>query len=127
MTNMKELTAKEEEIMKFFWDEGAMFVKDIVGKYDDPQPHFNTISTIVRGLEEKGFLSHKTYGKTYQYYPIISEQEMGAKTLKSIVRRYFKNSYLGVVSTLVKDENISTDELRELLREVEQSDYDNHQ
>jgi len=118
---MKELTAKEEEIMNFFWKEGPMYVKDIVAKYDDPRPHFNTISTIVRGLEEKGFLSHNAYGKTYQYYPIISEREMGAKSLKSIVSRYFKNSYLGVVSTLVKNEEISADELRELLREVEQS------
>lgn len=118
---MKELTVKEEEIMNFFWKEGPMFVKDIVARYDNPKPHFNTISTIVRGLEDKGFLSHNAYGKTYQYYPTISEREMGAKSLKSIVRRYFKNSYLGVVSTLVKDENISTDELRALLKDVEQS------
>lgn len=119
---MKDLTAKEEEIMNFFWDDGPLFVKDIVARYDDPRPHFNTISTIVRGLEEKGFLSHNSFGKTYQYYPVISKSEMGAKSLKSIVCRYFKNSYLGIVSTLVKNEDISAEELRELLREVEQSD-----
>lgn len=119
---MKELTAKEEEIMNFFWKEGPMYVKDIVAKYDNPRPHFNTISTIVRGLEDKGFLSHRAHGKTYQYYPVISEHEMGAKSLKSIVSRYFKNSYLGVVSTLVKNEEISADELRALLHEVEQSE-----
>ncbi len=124
---MKDLTAKEEEIMNFFWTEGPMFVKDIVSRYEDPRPHFNTISTIVRGLEDKGYLSHHTYGKTYQYYPIISEREMGTKSLKDIVKRYFKNSYLGVVSTLVKDEEISADELRELLREVEKSDRTHQQ
>ena len=71
---MKELTSKEEEVMNFFWKEGPLFVKDIVAAYPEPRPHFNTISTIVRGLEEKGFVSHKAYGKSYQYYPVVSER-----------------------------------------------------
>ena len=118
---MKELTSKEEEVMNFFWKEGPLFVKDIVAAYPEPRPHFNTISTIVRGLEEKGFVSHKAYGKSYQYYPVVSEREMGAKSLKSIVSRYFKNSYLGAVSTLFKNEDITADELRKLLDLVERS------
>ena len=72
---MKRLTAKEEEIMGFFWKEGPMFVKQLLPFYSEPRPHFNTLSTIVRGLEEKGFLAHKAYGNTYEYYPLILENE----------------------------------------------------
>ena len=64
---MKTLTAKEEEIMGFFWEKGPMFVKQLVELYEEPRPHFNTLSTIVRGLEDKGYLSHTAFGNTYQY------------------------------------------------------------
>ena len=124
---MKELTAKEEEIMNFFWQHGPLYVKEILEFYEDPRPHFNTVSTIVRGLEEKGYISHKSFGKTYQYYATDSAADMGVKSLKSIISRYFKNSYLGVVSSLVKEENISVDELRRLLDEVEKSAADHNQ
>lgn len=70
---MKGLTAKEEEIiMGFFWGKGPLFVKEMLAFYEEPKPHFNTLSTIVRGLEDKGFLSH-AYGNTYQYYAVVSE------------------------------------------------------
>lgn len=124
---MKELTAKEEEIMNFFWQHGPLYVKEILEFYEDPRPHFNTVSTIVRGLEEKSYISHKSFGKTYQYYATVSAADMGVKSLKSIISRYFKNSYLGVVSSLVKEENISVDELRRLLDEVEKSAADHNQ
>ena len=79
---MKELTAKEEEIMNFFWQHGPLFVKEILEFYDNPRPHFNTVSTIVRGLEEKGYIGHKPFGKTYQYYATVSAADMGVKSLK---------------------------------------------
>ncbi|MBR6757233.1 MAG: BlaI/MecI/CopY family transcriptional regulator [Bacteroidaceae bacterium] len=116
---MKTLTAKEEELMRIFWEHGAMFVREILDLYDEPKPHFNTISTIVRGLEEKGYVAHKQYGKTYQYYPTVTAEDMGNASLKNIIKRYFNNSYLGVVSSLVTEENISIEELRELIERVE--------
>ena len=116
---MQKLTAKEEELMRFFWEKGALFVRDILDYYDNPKPHFNTISTIVRGLEEKGFLSHKTYGNTYQYYAIIDKDEYSRGTLKNVVHKYFDNSYLHAVSALIKSENISLDDLKQLIQEVE--------
>ena len=76
---MKGLTAKEEEIMGFFWEKGPLFVKEMLAFYEEPKPHFNTLSTIVRGLEEKGFLAHYTFGNTYQYYPVVSEEDGGAR------------------------------------------------
>ena len=116
---MKTLSAREEEIMGFFWEKGPLFVKEIVGLYDEPRPHFNTLSTFVRALEEKGYLSHRTFGNTYQYYAVMSRDEFKKKTLKSVISKYFNNSYLGVVSSLVKEEEISLSELKELIREVE--------
>lgn len=117
---MKRLTAKEEEIMGYFWEKGPLFVKQLLEYYDDPKPHFNTLSTIVRGLEEKGFLNHSTYGNTYQYYATIMEEQYSNGTLKNVIAKYFNNSYLGVVSSLIKDEEISVDELRKLIDNVEQ-------
>lgn len=116
---MKRLTAKEEEIMGFFWEKGPLFVKELVALYADPKPHFNTLSTIVRGLEEKGYLSHRAFGNTYQYYAVVSRSDFSTRTLKQVISKYFQNSYLSVVSSLVKEEEISVDELKELIKEVE--------
>lgn len=118
---MKTLTVKEEEIMDFFWERGPLFVKQLLEFYDEPRPHFNTLSTIVRGLEEKEFLSHQAFGNTYQYYAIVSRDDFKKKTLKGVIKKYFDNSYLGAVSSLVKEEDISLDELKQLIREVEKS------
>lgn len=118
---MEKLTAKEEEILGYFWKQGPMYVKDIVEMCGEPKPHFNTISTIVRALEEKGYVGHTQKGKSYQYHAIVAEEDMGKKTISSIVGRYFKNSYLRVVSSFVEDGNIPVEDLRRLLEEVEKS------
>ena len=118
---MHKLTAKEEELMLFFWERGALFVREILDFYPNPKPHFNTLSTIVRGMEEKGFLAHKTFGNTYQYYAVISKEEHRRRTLRSVIRKYFDNSYLHAVSSLVQSENISVEELKALIREVEKN------
>ena len=118
---MKGLTAKEEEVMGYFWEKGPLFVKQLLEFYDAPRPHFNTLSTIVRGLEEKGYLAHTAYGNTYQYYAIVSADDFKRRTLKGIISKYFNNSYLSVVSSLVKEEKISVEELKRLIEEVEKS------
>ncbi|HZJ79433.1 MAG TPA: BlaI/MecI/CopY family transcriptional regulator [Dysgonamonadaceae bacterium] len=118
---MNKLTAKEEEVMRYFWENEALFVKELVEMYPHPKPHINTLSTYVRALEEKGFLNHDTFGTTYRYFAIVSEDEYSNRTLKNVVKRYFDNSYLSVVSSLIKDENISVDEIRSLLDEVEKN------
>jgi predicted transcriptional regulator len=117
---MERLTAKEEELMRFFWKNDAWFVKELLDFYDEPKPHFNTLSTTVRGLEEKGFLSHRTYGNTYQYYAMISEDEYSHGTLRGVISKYFDNSGLRAVSALVQNEKISIEELKKLIQEVEQ-------
>lgn len=119
--NMKGLTAKEEEIMGFFWEKGPLFVKEMLVFYGEPKPHFNTLSTIVRGLEDKGFLSHHTFGNTYQYYAVVNEEDFRKGTLKNVISKYFNDSYLSAVSSLVKEEDISLDDLKRLIEEVEKS------
>lgn len=118
---MEKLTAKEEEVLGLFWKKGPLYVREIVELYENPKPHFNTISTIVRSLEEKGYVDHTPKGKSYQYHAIVAEEEMGKKSLSSVVGRYFRNSYLRVVSSLVEDGNIPVEDLRKLLEEVEKS------
>lgn len=117
---MEKLTAKEEEILGLFWERGPLFVREIVEIYDDPKPHFNTISTIVRSLEDKGYVGHEQQGKSYKYFATVAEEDMGKNSLYSIVGRYFKNSYLRVVSSFIEDGNIPVEDLRKLLDEVEQ-------
>ena len=121
---MKSLTSKEEEVMDFFWEKGPLFVKELLEFYDEPKPHFNTLSTIVLTLEEKGFVAHKAFGNTYQYYATVSEDEFRDSTLKGVISKYFNNSYLGVVSSLVKQEEVSLDELKRLIKEVENGNRD---
>ncbi|HBZ25391.1 MAG TPA: transcriptional regulator [Rikenellaceae bacterium] len=116
---MIKLTAKEDEIMAFFWEKGAMHVKDLIELYPDPKPHFNTISTMVRALEAKGLLAHNKFGYTYQYYPVITPGEFGEGKISGAINKYFENSYLDVVSTFVKRDKIQLEELKKLIEEIE--------
>ena len=118
---MKGLTVKEEELMGYFWEKGPLFVKEMLAFYEEPKPHFNTLSTIVRGLEDKGFRAHHAFGNTYQYYPVVSEEDFRKGTLRNVISKYFNNSYLSAVSSLVKEEDISLDDLKRLINEVEQA------
>ena len=116
---MQKLTNKEEELMQHFWQHGAMFVRDVLLLYDDPKPHFNTISTMVRTLETKGFIGHESFGSTYRYFPTVTQDEYSKRVLGNVVTRYFENSYQQVVSALIEEEKISIEELEELIRKVQ--------
>lgn len=116
---MKRLTEKEEEVMQYLWDKGPMFVREILDKYPEPKPHYNTISTVVRVLEEKGFVDHKVYGSTHQYFASVSRDEYKGKALRRVVAGYFNNSYTNVVSTLIEEESLSVAELKKLIKKIE--------
>jgi predicted transcriptional regulator len=116
---MKRLTNKEKEIMDLYWQHGPMFVRELLEHYAEPRPHFNTLSTMVRLLEKNGFLGHRQFGNTYQYYPLVSEKEYGRSSLAGVIRNYFDNSYLSAVSSFVKEEKISVDELKQLIKQIE--------
>ncbi len=116
---MEKLTRKEEELMQWFWQRGPLFVRELVALYPDPKPHFNTLSTMTRSLEAKGYLSHNAYGTTYQYFPVVSAEEFRKGALSQVIDKYFGRSYLGAVSALINEEKISVEELKELIREIE--------
>lgn len=117
---MKRLTAKEEEIMRVLWEHGPMFVRELLSYYDDPKPHYNTVSTLIRVLEEKGFVSYKAYGNTYQYYPLISQKEYKISALKEVVTNYYEDSYINVVSSFIEEEGMPIEDLKALIERIEQ-------
>ena len=116
---MKKLTNKEREVMELFWQHGPMFVRELLEHYEEPRPHFNTLSTIVRRLEHEGYIGHKQYGSTYQYHALITEQDYAKRNIFRLVDDYIEDSYKGLVSTFLKEEKLSVDELRELIFQVE--------
>lgn len=115
---MKKLTPKEEETLSCFWQKGPMFIKDLQDIQEEPKPHYNTLSTIVRILEEKGYIGYKVFGNTHQYYALISEEEYRKQNLNEVVDKYFDKSYLRVVSSLIEEEKLSIDELQQLISQI---------
>ena len=124
---MKHLTNREEELMELFWQKGPSYVKEIVDELPEPKPHYNTISTIVRGLEEKGFLGHEQFGNTHRYFAAISREEFSKNTLKNMVGKYFNQSYASVVSMFVEEENISIEEIKELINQAKSAKNEGHE
>jgi len=119
MTAIPKLTEKEEEVMTIFWQRGTLSIREVVDTYPEPQPHFNTISTYVHILEKKGYLTREKSGNALRYSPAIEMEAYRKSTLTGVIRRFFDNSYMKIVSTFVKDESISVDELKELIKIVE--------
>lgn len=105
--------------MDCFWQHGPMFVREVVERSGEPKPHFNTVSTFVRGLEAKGWLGHEQVGNSYRYYPLVDGAEYRDRSLRGFVERFFNRSYIGFVSSLVQEEKISTEELKELIEKIE--------
>lgn len=114
-----QLTEREEELMQLLWQHGPMFVSRLVELYPEPKPHFNTVSTVIRRLEQKGFVGHTEIGGSYQYYAVAKMEDFRSRGLTDFIKSYFSGSYFGAVSALVQEEKISADELRELLDIIE--------
>ncbi len=114
-----ELTPKETEIMRMLWDKGPMFVREMVECYPDPKPHFNTVATTVRILEEKGYVDHEQIGGAHRFKAVASLQGVRRKKVREVIGNFFNNSYTSLVSCLVEDEKITVDELKELIDMVE--------
>ena len=114
---MKSLTRAEESVMQILWEIEKGFVKEIVEKLPD-NPAYNTISTIIRILEKKGFVAHQSYGKSHQYYPLVSKSEYSKKFFNRFVGDYFNGSVQGLLSFFVKNQDIDIKEVEELLQEI---------
>ena len=115
---MQKLAKREEQIMQVLWELEKAFVKEILEAFPAPKPHYNTISTMVRILEEKGFIGHNAFGKTHQYYPIISKEDYQKTAVGDVLGKYFDNSYSKMVTYFAQEENISEDELAEIIKMI---------
>lgn len=119
---MQKLTNKEEEIMQILWKLKKAFVKEVLAEITEDQPHYNTLSTIIRNLEEKGFVGHNAFGNTHQYFPIVQMEDYRKRFMNIAIENYFDSSYKNLVSFFAEEEKISADELREILAIIEKKD-----
>lgn len=119
-TNIKELTKAEEQVMQILWDIRKGFVKDILAKMPEPKPAYNTVSTIVRILEKKEFVSYKAYGKTHEYFPLVERDEYRSFSLGSLMKNYFGGKIEKMVSFFARENNMDANELERLIYFVQQ-------
>lgn len=119
---MEKLTNKEEEILHILWKLEKAFVKEVLAEIPEENLHYNTVSTIIRNIEEKGYVAHKAYGKTHQYYPVVSKEEYRKQFMSTATKKFFDNSYKSMVSFFAREEKISAEELREILEIIEKKE-----
>lgn len=112
---MVKLAKREEQIMQVFWDVQKTFIRDIIPLLPDPKPHYNSVATMVKILEEKGFLDHEAVGNMYSYFPIITREDYQKHAMKDIVSQYFDNSYPRMLAFFAKEQNLSEEELNEIV------------
>lgn len=112
---MQKLAKREEQIMQACWHLEKAFIKDIIAELPEPKPHYNSVATMVRILEEKGFLDHEAFGNIFRYFPIISKEEYQKHAFEDIVKLYFNNSYPRMLAFFAKEQKISKEEMKEIL------------
>src|SRR5882757_8490742 len=117
---MKELTRAEEQVMQVLWTLEKGFVKDIIEKLPNPKPAYNTVSTIVRILETKGFVDHKAYGKTHEYFPVVSRQKYTQFYLNNMMKGYFNGSITSLLSFFADENSLKANELDELMKKLQE-------
>ncbi|TVQ95101.1 MAG: BlaI/MecI/CopY family transcriptional regulator [Bacteroidetes bacterium] len=108
---MKELTRAEEEIMQVLWELEKGFVRDVIERLPDPKPAYTTVSTIIRILEKKGFIGHKAFGKTHQYFPLVEKKTYTKQLFRGMLSNYFGNSVQQMVSFFSRDKDLSVSDL----------------
>jgi len=117
---MKELTKSEEQIMQILWKIKKGFVKDILEHFPEPRPAYNTVSTIIRILQDKGFVSHKAYGRTHEYFPVVSKEDYTRSRMSCLVKDYFSSSFKKMVSFFAREQNISLKEMEDIIKLMEE-------
>lgn len=113
------LTEKESIIMNMLWDNGPMFVREMLEHYPEPRPHFNTVSTLVRILEGKGYVSHEVVGNSHRFFATADKTAFQERGIADVIKNYFNNSYKMAVSAFVEDEKLSVDDLKEIIQYIE--------
>lgn len=115
---MKELTKAEEQVMQILWDIEQGFVKDVLAKMPEPKPAYNTVSTIIRILEKKGFVGYKAYGKTHEYFPLVDKKTYSNFYLKNFIGGYFGGSFQRLVSFFAQENDMDMQDFESLMDHV---------
>ncbi len=115
---MKQLTKAEEQIMQVLWKTEKAFLREVIDQMPSPRPHQNTVATLLKILGEKEFVGIHTIGRNHQYYPLVSKEDYSKRTMKQLVKGYFEGSFNNVVSFMVKENNITVEELESLLKQI---------
>jgi len=121
---MKQLTKAEEELMQVLWKLEKAFVKEVIEELPEPKPAYNTVSTIIRILEKKGFVDHEAFGKTYRYYPLVARSDYQKQSMKTLLKSYFGNSISNLVSFFAKEGELSQKEMKELEELIKSHKHD---
>ena len=117
----QKLTAKEEQLMNIFWAHEPLFIRDLISYIPDPKPHYNTVATLVKFLEDKGFVEREPMANSFRYKVRISEREYRGSTISDVVSRYYDNSYLSLVSQFVEEDKMNLQELKDLIARIEKT------
>jgi len=112
---MQKLAKREEQIMQAVWNLDKAFIKEIMQELPDPKPHYNSVATIVKILEEKGFLAHESVGNIFQYFPAIAKEEYQKHAMKDVVSQYFDNSYSRMLAFFAKEQKLTEEELNDII------------
>lgn len=117
---MNRLTRAEEQVMQFLWEMGEGMTKDVISRFPDPKPAYNTVSTVIRVLEKKGFVEHKAYGKTHVYYPVVEKEAYARIQFMGFMKDYFNNSFPRMAAFFAREKNIDISEMEEILKMTEE-------
>ena len=115
---MKTLTKAEEDVMQILWKLDGAFLRDVVAEFPEPRPHQNTVATILKILVEKEFVGIEVYGRTHKYYPLVEKNLYSKGRVKSLVKKYYEGSFSNIVSSMVKENNLSVEDLELLLKQL---------
>lgn len=121
---METLTRTEEKIMQVIWDLKRGFVKDVIDRLGEPAPPYNTVSSLIRILEKKGFVGYKAYGKTHEYFPLISKLAYRSFTFRNFVANYFDGASGNVLSFMLEEQDLSPEEIEKAIREIKKTNAD---
>lgn len=117
---MKQLTKAEEQVMLHLWSLKEAVVKDIVDRFDEPKPAYTTVATVLKVLEKKGFVDHKSIGNTHLFYPMVSKKEYTRMQFKSLLEDYFQGSFPKLATFFARENDLSISELEEMLKMTEE-------
>ena len=121
LTMKQTLTAKEEMLMNIFWAHEPLFIRDLISFIPEPKPHYNTVATLVKFLEEKGFVEREPMANSFRYKVKISERQYRGNTISKVVARYYDNSYLNLVSQFVEEDKMDLQDLKDLIARIEKN------